>query len=184
MIELHPHTNRGNILSRSRKARSSISVGVNNLTRSNINEAMLKKVAEHVLKGEKIKGKELSIAIVGAQKSKAFNKKYRNKEKAANVLSFPAGNDSIPSEARYHTVPGEVEGGKVGAREVEGYLGEIVLCPAEIKKDAKKYGMIFDRALAWMLIHGVLHLVGYDHHTSKQDTMRMEQKEDMYLQNL
>jgi probable rRNA maturation factor len=131
---------------------------------------VLKKTAERVLRGERITGKELSIALVGARQSRALNKRYRNKDKAANVLSFSNKKESAL---------GRVE--ELGA--VEGYLGEIVLCPAEIKKDAKKYGMIFERALAWMLVHGILHVIGYDH-MFKQDTIRMEQKEDIYVKNL
>jgi len=131
-------------------------IEVNNLTRSRVNESALVKVAERVLKAEKIKEKNLSIALVGSKMSRELNKKYRNKDKEANVLSF------------------------------EGFgidLGEIVLCPSEIKKDAKKYGMIFEKALAWMVIHGILHILGYTHE-SKKEADHMEEKEELYLANL
>ena len=139
-------------------------IEVNNLTQRQIPEAVLKKMAERVLRGEKIKKKGLSIAFVGPKKSRELNKEYRNKDKTANVLSFSAEGHSIPS------------GGK-------GYLGEVVLCPAEIQKDAKKYGMMFEQALSWMLIHGILHLTGYDH-KNKKEAKLMEQKEQAYLKHI
>jgi probable rRNA maturation factor len=133
-------------------------IEVNNLTQRKISKAQLVKVAERVLQGEKLQEKELSIALVGQKKSRTLNKKHRNKDKTANVLSFPAGNESG----------------------VEEPLGEIVLCPAEIEKDAKKYGMMFEQALSWMLIHGILHLGKYSHKKEKEAKL-MEQKEQKYL---
>ena len=78
----------------------------------------------------------MSVAIVESKKSQELNKIYRGKDKPANVLSF---------------------------LEKEFGLGEIVLCPQEIEKDAKKYDILFQQALALMLIHGMLHLLGYSH---------------------
>ncbi|HEY4509689.1 MAG TPA: rRNA maturation RNase YbeY [Candidatus Paceibacterota bacterium] len=131
-------------------------IEVNNLTRIKISEAFLKKVAEMVLKGEKQQKKDLSVAIVGSKKAGELNKKYRKKDAVANVLSFV---------------------------NPELGLGEIVLCPSQIKEDAKKYGMIFEQALAWMCIHGILHLLGYDH-KKEREAKRMEQKERMYLSRI
>ena len=139
-------------------------IEVNNLTRTKISEAFLKRVAEMVLKGERGQKKAISIALVSQKRAVELNKKYRKKDKVANVLSFPIGNDKIPSG-------------------VEGCLGEVVICPQEVRKEAKKYGMIFEQALAWMCIHGILHLLGYDH-KKERDVKRMEQKERMYLSRI
>ena len=168
-------------------------IEVNNLTKRKVPEVLLKKATERVLRGEftlnerseskgKIKQKDVSIAIVGPKKSRELNKRYRNKNKAANVLSFPAGNDRIPSDLSRSREPRPSWRG-AESREVEGYLGEIVLCPAEIQKDAKKYGMMFEQALLWMLVHGILHLTGYDHKTDEQ-AVRMEKKEQHYLSHI
>ena len=138
-------------------------VEVNNLTRYSLNETFFRKVAERVLAEEKQK-KELSIAFVTPQRSKELNALYRKKDTVANVLSFSAGNERIPSE-------------------VEGYLGEVILCPSQIRKDAKKYGMIFEQALAWMLVHGILHMVGYAH-KKESNAAHMEQKERVYLSHI
>lgn len=136
-------------------------IEINNRTRTSVNEAFLRKVAETVLRREGRERINLSIALVSQKRSATLNKRYRKKDTVANVLAFPAGNARIPSE-------------------VEGYLGEVLLCPQEVRKEAKKYDMMFEQALAWMFIHGLLHLLGYDH-KQKQDTKDMEQKERWYL---
>ena len=132
-------------------------IEINNTTQSTIDEVLLKKTAEMVLKGEKVTNSELSVAIVGPKRMQELNKKYRKKDKAANVLSFKEGELS---------------------------LGEVVLCPQEVRKDAKKYGILFKEALAWMLIHGILHLLDYNHEESVKDAQQMEEKEESYLHAL
>jgi len=139
-------------------------IEINNLTRSKIDESFLQRVTKRVLTGEKKQNGALSIALVMPKKARELNLRYRKKNKVANVLSFPAGNDNVP-------------------RQSEEYLGEIILCPQQIKKEAKKYGIISETATAWMLIHGILHIVGYDH-IKERDTKTMEQKELFYLSGL
>ena len=139
-------------------------IEVNNVTRAEIDEEFLVQVAKKVLTGENRKKSDLSIALVGPKKMRELNKKYRKKDKVANVLSFPLRNAQ----------------GKLIA---ELGLGEIVLCVQEVRKDAKKYGMIFEKALAWMLVHGILHLLGYDH-AKERDAKYMEKRERLYLSRL
>jgi probable rRNA maturation factor len=122
-------------------------IEVNNTTRRAVDEVFLKKVGERVLREEKAKNADVSVVIVGAKRMQELNRRYRKKDKVANVLSFSVQ---------------------------ELGLGEVVLCPQEVKKDAKKYGMIFEKAFAWMLVHGILHLLGYSH-------KEMEKREERYL---
>ena len=121
-------------------------IELNNLTKEVVPRALLKKVAQSVLRKERRKT-GLSIVLLEKKRMLQLNRIYRKKNKVANVLSFP-----IP----------------------ELGLGEVILCPAEIRKDAKKYGISYTKALAWMLIHGILHVLGYTHR-------RMIKKEKRYL---
>jgi probable rRNA maturation factor len=89
----------------------------------------------------------LSIACVPEKKSKELNKKYRNKNKSTNILSFPLRQDE----------------------------GEIILCPAVIRREAKNFGKTFDQFMGFLVIHGMLHLKGYDH------GKKMEKEEEKYL---
>ena len=78
---------------------------------------------------------ELSIALVSEKKSREINKKYRKKDKPTNILSFVLTKNS----------------------------GEIILCPTLIKKEIKKFNRTFPKLMGFLVIHGMLHLKGYDH---------------------
>jgi len=81
------------------------------------------------------KGYELSIALVGDARAQAINKKHRKKEYVPNVLSFPLSDTS----------------------------GEIILNPRKACAEAKQYGHTPTEHIAFLLIHGCLHLKGHDH---------------------
>ena len=126
---------------------------VRNLTRERLNIKELLSLQETILKKEGRKKSFLSLLLVGPKKMRQLNKKYRKKDKATNVLAFPGGKEA---------------------------LGEIVLCPFVIRKDALEYKISFKRAVSWMFVHGLLHLLGYNHKTSN-DEKKMIQKEQQYL---
>src|SRR3989344_7207730 len=94
------------------------------------------------------KNYSLSIAYVTPAKSRELNKKYRKKDKAANVLAFPLRKD----------------------------MGELILCPGVIKKEAKNFGRTFEQFLGFLVIHGMLHLKGLEHSST------MEKAEEKYVQ--
>ena len=130
-----------------------MTIEITNLTKGKISEKKLKKLGGLVLRKENNKGKNLSVVLVSPQRMRKFNKAYRGKDKSTNVLAFPGGNEA---------------------------LGEIVLCPFVIRKDALEYKISFKRAVSWMFVHGLLHLLGYNHKTSN-DEKKMIQKEQQYL---
>ena len=82
------------------------------------------------------------IRIVGPAGSRRLNRDYRGKDKPTNVLSFPASS---------------VE------REIEGELGDLVICAAVVGREAKEQGKPGPAHWAHMVVHGILHLHGYDH---------------------
>ncbi|OIP75936.1 MAG: rRNA maturation RNase YbeY [Parcubacteria group bacterium CG2_30_36_18] len=143
-------------------------IEINNLTTNSVDEKFLKKVAEKVLEGESAswrkKGADLSIALIGQGRIRELNKRYRGKNRATDVLVFP-------------------ELKVVKAQEVQG-LGEIIICFREVKKNAKKYKSSFEKELARVLIHGILHLLGYDHEKSKATALKMEEKQNYYLSKI
>lgn len=140
-------------------------IEVNNLTTNLVDEAFLKKVAEKVLKSEK-KEANLSIALIGQGRMREINKKYRRKNRVTDVLSFST-NQKIklvtPSDK------------KLG-------LGEVVICLREVKKNAKRFNSTFKTELARVLIHGILHLLGYNHEISKEKAKKMEEKQNYYIE--
>jgi len=144
-------------------------IEINNLTTNSIDEEFLKRCVKIVLEGEKIKIEpELSIALVGQGRIRQINKKYRKKNRVTDVLAFPESKVLL-------------EKFRVGPfQRVQG-LGEIVICLREVRKNAKRYNTSFEKELARVLIHGVLHLLGYDHEKSEVEAKRMEEKEKYYL---
>jgi len=145
-------------------------IEINNLTTTPISEEFLEKVVRKVLKEEKRK-ENLSIAIIGQGRMKKLNKKYRGKNQVTDILSFP-------------TLKVPFEKFKIGDfQKIEG-LGEIVICLKEIKKNTKRFCSSFEKELTKVLIHGILHLLGYDHEKSERDAKKMSEKENYYFKKI
>jgi rRNA maturation RNase YbeY len=102
-----------------------------------------------IIKNE-ILGKKysLSVTCVDEKTSKKINKEYRGKNKPTNILSFSLRKN----------------------------MGEIILCPSVIKKEARNFGKTFPKFLGFLVIHGMLHLKGFEH------SSRMEELEQKYDQ--
>jgi rRNA maturation RNase YbeY len=117
-----------------------IMVEINNRTKSHINLLLAKKVAEKFLRAYKKIGYEVSIVFVGDSVIRRLNKTYRSKDKITDVLAFK----------------GE---GK--------FLGEIIIDYAQIKRQASRYGNSVQSELIFILVHGLLHLIGLKDETAK-----------------
>ena len=127
-------------------------LAVKNLTRISIDKKVLHRVAKIVFKGENIsKEREVSVVFVKTEEIEKLNLKYRKKNKPTDVLSFEGEKDN---------------------------LGEIIICPEEVKKNAE---INFKKEIIFVFIHGILHLLGYDHEKSKKDAKIMEEKTQQYI---
>jgi len=137
-----------------------IEIEINNLTRFTVDKAFFTGVAKKVLKGENKGTEHISIAFVSAEEIQMLNKKYRGKDKPADVLSFEKVSD------------------------FKGECSEVIICPAVVKETTKESKLSFKKELAKMLIHGVLHVLGYDHEKSKSEAEKMEAKEKVYFSKI
>ena len=88
---------------------------------------------------------EVSVRIVDEPEMRNLNRDYRGKDKATNVLAFPAGDAAF-------VPPGE-----------RPLLGDIVVCASVVAREAGEQGKPLDHQWCHMLVHGTLHLLGYDH---------------------
>lgn len=108
---------------------------------------------------------EVSVSLVGPAKMRALNKKYRHKDAPTDVLSFP-----------------------LGERYGKGYTiftaGDLFLCLSYAKTKAADQGIPFKEYVAWMTVHGFLHLIGYDHERSKKAEQKMSAMETKILKKL
>lgn len=107
---------------------------------------------------------ELSVLLANDTFVQSLNRKFRGKDKPTNVLSFP--NASTPAGALY---------------EEPSSLGDIALAFETVKAEAQAQGKSFDDHLAHLVVHGVLHLLGYDHIDDK-DAEKMEKRERELLE--
>ena len=105
---------------------------------------------------------EVSVRIVAAAEIQALNKQYRGKDKPTNVLSFPAGKVSgLPAD-------------------IPVALGDIVICASVVHDEAAAQRKALEAHWAHMLVHGTLHLLGFDH-DSDADAAEMEALETRIL---
>ena len=116
---------------------------------------------------------EVSVSFVDNAEIRGLNKKFRGIDKATDVLSFPL-----------FDYEGESEEPPVD--EMLGMLGDIVLSLEQAALQAEKYGHSFEREVAFLTVHSMLHLLGYDHETGEEDEadMRRRQSEIMDLMGL
>jgi probable rRNA maturation factor len=107
-------------------------------------------------------GKELSLKLVTQPMMQALNRQFRGKDKPTNVLAFPAV-----------TAPGASP----------QPLGDVVICPAVLRREARAQGKTLQAHWAHLVVHGTLHLAGFDHEVQR-DALRMERREIAVLKSL
>lgn len=146
-------------------------IEINNLTTNPIDEEFLKRIAKKVLEEEKKERSDLSIALIGQGRMRKLNKKYLGKNRVTDVLAFPESKVLL-------------EKFKIGPAQKFQGLGEIVICLREVKKNARRFKSTFEKELATCLIHGILHLLGYDHEISEEKAKEMEKRQEYYLSKI
>ena len=104
----------------------------------------------------------VSIALVSDQRIRALNRKYRKKDYATDVLSFANGTKALPPG----TLPAVVD----------GFLGEIVIARGVARRQARRAGHSELTELRVLALHGLLHLLGYDHERDSGQMSRVEER--------
>lgn len=105
---------------------------------------------------------DLNIIFLTTREAKKINKTYRNKNYATDILSFIMQDSYADSASNKGLF----------------FLGELVICPEVVKKNAKNHKMTYREELLYMVLHGILHLLGYDHEKSENEARRMFQLQD------
>jgi probable rRNA maturation factor len=125
-----------------------------------------------LLSQQQLADKEITVRIVDDEEIQQLNQQYRGKDAATNVLSFPF---EIPDLA----VPEGIEIDE----SIFNFLGDIVISAQVVKQESKQQNKLLKHHWAHMLIHGTLHLLGYDH-IEEQEAEEMEGIEIAILQKL
>jgi probable rRNA maturation factor len=108
----------------------------------------------------------VTICFVNDAEIAQLNKTFRKKKGPTDVLSFPGGARRRPVSMRRSSV----------RRKAGEYLGDIAISPATARRYAKKHGRKLPRELRVLILHGVLHLLGYDHETDRGEMERIERR--------
>lgn len=114
---------------------------------------VVQEICKHILVSEQKKAM-INIVFVKLEKIAEYNK-YRNVEGPTDVLSFSYNSSDL--------------------------LGEIYICPQYVKENAKYFKVPFGEELTRVCVHGILHLLGYDHETNELDAKKMFEKQENYV---
>jgi probable rRNA maturation factor len=129
----------------------------NESPRFKIDSRMLKRQFNIVLQHLSIEDKELSVLLVNDHKIKNLNQSFRDKDTPTDVLSFPQFDE-----------------------EEEGFdsilLGDVVVSLETAERQAEEHGLTFEEEVVLLIVHGLLHLLGYDHEVSAKEEKRMQKK--------
>lgn len=138
-----------------------------NSTDFKINEDLITKVATAVLDYENIpQNAEISFTAATLEEIHQINLKHRGIDRPTDVLSFPLidfEREAIPENQKI-------------------YLGDIVLCFERALEQSKEYGHSFEREIAFLTAHSMLHLLGYDHINPEEEKIMFAKQEDILQQ--
>ena len=125
---------------------------------------LIVRAAEHALSEEHVHG-SITVEIVDAQEIRRLNREFRMIDAVTDVLTFPCW-----------------EGEEIRSPK-DGYLGDIAICYTRAAEQAAEYGHSLEREISFLTIHGVLHILGYDH-MNREDEEVMFRRQDELLNQL
>ena len=140
-------------------------------------EELIQQVIFQCFKEENIEKTNMYINVIltNPKKIREVNQKYRNIDKETDVLSFPMFEkeeiDSIKEESKMHNI------------EIQEVLGDIIVSIPRVNEQALEYGHSLERELAYMIVHGFYHIMGYDHMNDEEKNI-MRLKEEKVLNQL
>ncbi|MEN6374480.1 MAG: rRNA maturation RNase YbeY [Smithella sp.] len=131
----------------------------NNQNLIKIDKRKIRSTISKILKHLNCAGKEISITFINDEAIKQLNNQYRNKNKPTDVLSFSL------QEGEFGCINPDV-------------LGDVVISVETATKNAQKNSLSSEQEINFLIIHGLLHLLGYNHeNTTREETRKMKEKE-------
>ena len=127
-----------------------------------VSEAWLRNIAETALRAENQPDAEMGIVITGQSKIQELNKKYLGKDRPTDVLAFVL--KGTPGEMPFPTPEDDLD-----------HLGEVVISVEQAAIQARRHRHSVQREIAVLLVHGTLHLIGYDHGEPDEEQVMNQQ---------
>ena len=128
-----------------------------------VDVAALERFAREVCSELKVSDDAVAVQLIGDAAMARLNRRYRKKRGSTDVLSFPA--QSANGSARGRRQPAEAS-----------HVGDIAISPAMAQRNARRDGRSLADELKILLLHGMIHLAGYDHETDQGQMERLEMK--------
>lgn len=138
------------------------------LTRHLVRQVRLVELAQRVLSAIGEGDSELSLEIIGDRRMQRLNREYRKRDRTTDVLAFPTREVIMPKGLTCQT----------------SLLGDVVISLPTAIRQARAVGRSIDDELAILLVHGVLHLCGYDHERNVREAERMARRERAVLRRI
>lgn len=119
----------------------------------------------------------IELIFVGEEEIRRLNKDTRGIDKVTDVLSYPALDDIKGQALKGADYPFEID------EEGRLLIGSIAICCQRAKEQAEEYGHSYERELHYLIVHGIMHCLGYDH-IEEEDRAQMREQEEYILQKL
>jgi probable rRNA maturation factor len=139
-------------------------VRIRNFSGFEILEDKIKEIGNSVLEKEGKKDIAFNLVFVSSDRIKELNKTYREKDNPTDVLSFENKEEFV-----------------LPSSESKRELGEILICPEQVAINAKSLNIDFEEEICRLMIHGILHLLGYDHEKDEEEFFK---KQEFYVDTL
>jgi probable rRNA maturation factor len=138
------------------------------------------RTANAILAAGGIPHAELSLVLVSDQRMRRLNARYRRKNRPTDVLAFPLHNGARRSRA------GTMRGDRAGSvrREHVDLIGDVVISLPTAQRQADELGHSLYTEVVRLLVHGFVHLLGYDHERGPREAARMARRERLILRKL
>ena len=133
------------------------------LRRMAVRAKTIQRVTQSILGHAGHPADQLSLSLVGTTRMRSLNRKYRGRDYPTDVLAFPMESPGEPTAV---------------------FLGDVVICLPIAIGQAARFDNTPDQEILRLLIHGTLHLLGYDHERSPQEATRMQRKEHAIIKKL
>ena len=150
-----------------------IEVNYNAISELPNEEKLIKEVVSRVLEEEKVLPEvDVYITLTNNEEIHKINKEYRDVDRPTDVLSFPMYERDEIAGLKNDTDD-----------EIEKILGDIIVSIEKVREQAEEYGHSFERVLAYLVTHGMIHLLGYDHMIEEEKAV-MRKREEEILETL
>jgi probable rRNA maturation factor len=143
-------------------------LSVKNLTKSKVDKKALKSLPTPTKRGKQI---EIDLVIIGEKRMRSLNRDWRGKDKATDVLSYEGEERNLKFKF-------------ISPLENVIYLGQIFICYPIMARQSKQFGYSHKEEMSRLLVHGILHLAGYDHEKSAKEDKKMMDLQEKILNKI